>query len=153
LHRCYLQSRVLNTSQGVAHRNDVSFAESRETQKRWQRRGCDAENEALGELSRWGWSCLLLVADGDQFLRGAEAQSRQRGLHRQDAVLAQRRLDGLRVGSLRQEELAVVFPVHRLAFCLLFVLSVDLKHQNKPLTYSSFNDLSYYSSYSAQEEL
>jgi hypothetical protein len=62
-------------------------------------------------------SCLLrLVRDG---------RLRQRRLHREDAVLRQRRLDGLWIGTLGEQELAVVLTVDGLALALFLVLGVN----------------------------
>ena len=67
----------------------------------------------------------LLVSDGD--VAAAALECRQRRLHRQDAVLGERRLDHLRVGALRQQELAVVLAVDAAAVRLLLVLGVHLR--------------------------
>lgn len=48
----------------------------------------------------------------------------QRCVHSQHAVLAQGRANGLRVDSLRQQELPVVLTVHALRVRLLLVLGV-----------------------------
>lgn len=71
------------------------------------------------------------VGDGDHLLGGAERGLGQGRLHGEDAVFAQGGLDGLGVGALGQEELAVVLAVHRLAVRLLLVLGVDLQQNER----------------------
>lgn len=68
--------------------------------------------------------CPLVLCDGYEGLRLADGG--EGGFHSEHPVLAQGRLDGLRVGALGQQELSVVLPVHGLAFRLFFVLCVDL---------------------------
>jgi hypothetical protein len=67
----------------------------------------------------------LVVRDGDELL--ALAEGREGCLDGQNSVFAQGRLDGLRIRALRQQELAVVFPVDGLCVGLLLMLGVDKK--------------------------
>ena len=68
------------------------------------------------------------MRDGDELLTLADGgKGRLDGEH---AVLAQGRLDGLRVRALGQQELTVVLPVHGLRVGLLLVLGVDLRNKD-----------------------
>lgn len=58
---------------------------------------------------------------------GGEGLRWQGSVHRQDTVLAEGRLDQLRIATLRQQELPVVLPVDGLGIGLFLVLGMDLR--------------------------
>lgn len=71
------------------------------------------------------------MANRNHGFAGGQGLQRQGSVHRQHSVLAERRLDQLRVAPLRQQELPVVLPVHGLGVGLFLVLGVDLKNSLK----------------------
>ena len=90
--------------------------------------GCSSRGSrqvaAAAPLDRQLCRRCLLVGDGD--VAAASLHGRQGRLHGEDAVLGEGRLDHLRVGALRQQELPVVLAVDAPAIRLLLVLGVDL---------------------------
>lgn len=69
----------------------------------------------------------LLVLNGNSTITVSVFKCRQRCLHRQYAVFWQAGANHLRIGTLRQEKLAVVLSVNRSVIALFFVLCVHLK--------------------------
>jgi hypothetical protein len=63
-----------------------------------------------------------LVLDWNQCFSGCDR--RQRRLHGQHSVFAERALDLLGVRSFGQEEFPIVLSIHRLGLCLFLVFGV-----------------------------